>query len=346
MAEINRDILISYKSLRDIIEAELLTIFSDKQLDLYDMLRYHLGFQNINGKPNKKIHGKLIRPTLCLLCCQATEGDLSQVIPAAASLELIHNFSLIHDDIQDNSHKRRQRPTVWTIWGKEHAINAGDAMFNLSFLELLKLQDNSTNNNNIVRSMRLLSEACLNICEGQYLDMLYENNCNISTENYLTMITKKTADLIATCSALGASFGTDDANVIKKFYMFGSDLGMAFQIYDDISGIWSTETKTGKPQYIDIIDKKKTLPVVYSINNSTGQEKKELEHFYSNKNKGEHNVGIIIDILNKLGAQDYSNKMAHKYYMNALSRLETIDISQSRRAPIINMVNILMKQNY
>ncbi len=334
------------KSLRENIEAELLTIFSDKHLNLYDMLRYHLGFQDINGKTDEKSHGKLIRPILCLLCCQATEGELSQAIPAAASLELIHNFSLIHDDIQDNSQKRRQRPTVWTVWGKEHAINAGDAMFALSYLELLKLQDNRTSNKQIVHSIRLLSEACLNICEGQYLDMLYEDSCTASTENYLTMITKKTADLIATCAALGASFGTDDDDEINCFYRFGRDLGMAFQISDDILGIWGTETKTGKPQNIDIINKKKTLPVVYSLNNSTGQERKVLNSFYSHKNTGEHNVNMIIDILNRLGAKDYSKRMANQFYINALSRLDTIDISKSRLTPIINMVNILIKQNY
>ena len=346
MVEIDKDNLKSYKCLRDIIETELVTIFSKKQLNLYDMLRYHLGFQKISGETSEKSHGKLIRPILCLLCCQATEGDLEQVIPAAASLELIHNFSLIHDDIQDNSQKRRQRPTVWKVWGKEHAINAGDAMFTLSYLELLKLQDNKTSNKNIVRSMRLLGEACLNICEGQYLDMLYEDNCNISTDNYLTMIKKKKSELIATCAALGASFGTDDDNEIKSFYMFGRDLGMAFQISYDIAGIWSKETKTGKSQNTDIINKKKTLPVIYSLNNSTGQERKELKHFYSKKGTGESNVGIIIEILNRLGAQSYSKKMADQYYFKALSRLEAIDISQSRRAPIISMVNLLIEQGY
>jgi len=346
LTEINKNMLIIDKSLRENIEAELLTIFYDRHLNLYDMLQYHLGFQNINGKTDEKSHGKLIRPILCLLCCQATEGELSQAIPAAASLELIHNFSLIHDDIQDNSQKRRQRPTVWTVWGKEHAINAGDAMFALSYLELLKLQDNSTSNKNIVHSIRLLSEACLNICEGQYLDMLYEDNCTVSTEDYLTMITKKTADLIATCAALGASFGTDVDDEINCFYSFGRDLGMAFQISDDISGIWSTETKTGKPQNIDIINKKKTLPVVYSLNNSTGKERKVLNNYYSGKKTGEHDVSIIVDILNRLGAQDYSKNMANQFYIKALSRLDTIDISKSRLAPIINMVDILIKQTY
>ena len=310
------------------------------------MLRYHLGFQKISGETRQKSHGKLIRPILCLLCCQATKGDLSQVIPAAASLELIHNFSLIHDDIQDNSDKRRQRPTVWKLWGKEHAINAGDAMFAMSYLELLKLQDNNISDKNIVRSIRLLSEACLNLCEGQYLDMLYEGNCNISIENYLTMIMKKTADLIATCTALGASFGTEDDEVINCFYKFGRDLGMAYQIADDILGIWSIEAKTGKPEKIDILNKKKTFPVVYSLNNSTGQENKELKHFYSHKNTEEHDVIRIVEILNSLGAQAYSQKIAQQYYKKALSMLKTIDIEQSRRLPIISMVNLLMGRDY
>ena len=342
MTEVNEDILKNHKPFSDIIEAELKTIVTSRPLNLYKMLRYHLGFQKISGETCQKSHGKLIRPILCLLCCQATEGEFSQVIPAAASLELIHNFSLIHDDIQDNSHKRRQRPTVWKLWGKEHAINAGDAMFAMSYLELLKLQDNNTSDKKIVRSIRLLSEACLNICEGQYLDMLYESNCNISTENYLTMIMKKTAGLIAACTALGASFGTEDDEVINYFYMFGRDLGMAYQIADDILGIWGAEAKTGKSAKIDIFKKKKTFPVVYSLNNSTGPDQKELKQFYSHKNTESHDVIRIVEILNTLGAQAYSQKIARQYYKKALSRLETIDIEQSRRAPIISMVNLLM----
>ncbi len=310
------------------------------------MLGYHLGFQNKSGKTCQNNQGKLIRPILCFLCCQATEGDLSQVIPAAVSLELIHNFSLIHDDIQDNSPKRRQRSTVWKLWGKEHAINAGDAMFALSYLELLKLHDCNISDQKIVRSIRLLTEACLNICEGQYLDMLYEGNNTISTANYLTMIMKKTADLIATCTALGASFGTEEEEVINYFYMFGRDLGMAYQIADDILGIWSTEAKTGKPEKIDILNKKKTFPVVYSLNSSTGQDKKELEHYYSQKNTEVHNMVRIVEILDRLGAQSYSQKIAQQYYEKALSKLETINIAQSKRTPIISMVNFLMGRDY
>ncbi len=342
----NRGVLISNNALREIVETELKTIVSSRQLNLYEMLRYHLGFHDISGKTCDKSHGKLIRPILCLLCCQATKGDLSQVIPAAASLELIHNFSLIHDDIQDDSHKRRQRPTVWKLWGKEQAINAGDAMFAMSYLELLKLQDNNIGDKEIVRSIRLLTEACLNLCEGQYLDMLYECTCNISTENYLTMIMKKTADLIATCTALGASFGTDNDEVINNFYIFGKDLGMAFQITDDILGIWGTEAKTGKPEKIDILKKKKTFPVVYSLNNGSVQDKKELKRYFSHKNTEEHDIIRIVEILNGLGAQAYSQNKAQQYYKLALSRLETIDIEQSRRTPIINMVNLLMGRDY
>lgn len=346
MREENKNILKSQNTLKKIIEAELKTIVVNRQLNLYEMLRYHLGFQNTSEESCDKSHGKLIRPILCLLCCQATMGDLSKVIPAAVSLELIHNFSLIHDDIQDDSHKRRQRPTVWKLWGKEQAINAGDAMFAMSYLELLKLQDNNISDSIIVRSMRLLSEACLNLCEGQYLDMLYECTCNITTENYLTMIMKKTAALIATSTALGASFGTDNDEIINNFYMFGRDLGMAFQITDDVLGIWGTEAKTGKPEKIDILKKKKTFPVVYSLNNGSVQDNRELKHYYSNNKTEEHVVIRIAEILNSLGAQAYSQKKAQQYYKLALSRLETIDIEQSRRTPIINMVNLLMGRDY
>jgi len=340
------DIFKSHTSLRTIIESELEAIVMDKKLTLYDMLRYHLGLQEVSGELCHKKYGKLIRPILCLLCCQATEGSLTQAIPAATSLELVHNFSLIHDDIQDNSHLRRMRPTVWKLWGKEHAINAGDAMFVLSYMEMLKLQNTNTSDKNIVRSIKLLSEACISICEGQYLDMLYAENCNVTIDSYLTMIMKKTAELIASSTALGASFGTENDDEIYEFYRFGRDLGMAFQIADDILGIWSTEAKTGKTENIDILNKKKTLPVIYALNKSTNQERKELESYYSQNSTETHNVSRIVEIFNNLNAFTYSKNMAEQYYLKALSTLKTIDVKQNRRDPIISMVKLLMGRDY
>ncbi len=343
----DNDFLKKYASCQNKIEDELRSIVGHKPLALYDMLQYHLGWQDMTGHSIKSYHGKLIRPILCLLCYQATGGELlEEVLPAAASLELIHNFSLIHDDIQDNSHSRRQRPTVWTIWGQPQAINAGDAMFTMSYLALLRLHDNNINDTKVIRSLRLLSEVCLNLCEGQYLDMVYESNCNISIENYLSMIMKKTAGLIATSTALGACLGTENEELVDRFYEFGRDLGMAYQIADDILGIWGIEEKIGKPVKSDILQKKKTLPVVYSLNNSTGKDRQELEQFYSQKITEDQDVRKIAEIINRVGAKTYSQKLEQQYYKKALTKLENIEIEVTRRDELLNMVHFLVKRDY
>jgi geranylgeranyl diphosphate synthase type I len=341
-----KDFLEHYTFCQNRVESELRSIIGNKSLALYDMLRYHLGWQDMTGNPGKSSHGKLIRPMLCLLCFQATGGGLFEALPAAASLELIHNFSLIHDDIQDNSHSRRQRATVWKIWGQPQAINAGDAMFTIAYLALLRLHDNNINDAKIVRCIQLLSEVCLNLCEGQYMDMAFEDSSSVSIDNYLNMIMKKTAGLIATSTALGACLGTENEEVVTRFYNFGRDLGMAFQIADDILGIWGIEEKIGKPVISDILQKKKTLPVVYSINNTTGKDRQELKRFYSQKHTEKQDVAGIVEIINRVGARAYSQQLERQYYEQALSNLDTIDIETAGRTALVHMVRFLMERDY
>ena len=336
----------NYTLFQNSVESELRTIIGNNPLGLYDMLRYHLGWQDAAGKPVKSFHGKLIRPVLCLLCHQSVGGRVVEAVPAAASLELLHNFSLIHDDIQDNSDSRRQRATVWKIWGQPQAINAGDAMFATSYLALLRLHDNTISDKKIVRSFKLLSEVCLNLCEGQYMDMAFEDSSSVSIENYLNMIMKKTAALLATSTALGACLGTENEEVVNQFFEFGRDLGMAFQIADDVLGIWGIEEKTGKPTLSDIVQKKKTLPVVYSLTASTGKDRQRLEQFYSQEHTEEQDMVKIVEIINRMGARAYSQQLEQQYYEQALSRLETISIKETDRSSLVNMVRFLMKRDY
>src|SRR5581483_4246137 len=171
---------------------------SDRGVPLYEMLRYHLGLDG--GSP---VQGKALRPTLCLLVCQALGGDWTKALPAAASIELVHNFSLIHDDIQDEDRERRHRPTLWTKWGVPQAINAGDAMFCLATLTLRDLRplfgDAAT-----VEVMTVLQEATQQMIEGQFLDVRYEEVPEISLEDYLRMIACKTGALLRASIEIGA----------------------------------------------------------------------------------------------------------------------------------------------
>jgi hypothetical protein len=187
----------AFKRYRAAIDTELRAVLDDRQSPLYDMMRYHLGWVDEQGNPIKASPGKALRPTLCLLACEAVGGAWYKALPAAAGMELLHNFSLIHDDVQDDDRERRHRPTVWSIWGKPQAINAGDALATIAGLALIGLAQRGVPAAKQLLTTRLMYEACLTTIEGQYLDISYESRFDVVVGDYLEMIERKTAILIA-----------------------------------------------------------------------------------------------------------------------------------------------------
>ena len=330
---------------RDSVEAELKEIINRSPPSLHKILYYHMGWWDERGYPCQGKSGKFIRSTLYHLSCQAVGGDTAQILPAAAALEFVHNFSLIHDDIQDGSYKRHGRPTVWRLWGKSQAINAGDLMFTLASTALVKLKESGVPTEEIVYSFHLLAKACEELCEGQYLDIEYENRFDITIEDYLDMIRKKTATLIAASTSLGAYLGKGREKV-SYFHQFGEALGMAYQIRDDILGIWGAKERTGKSVREDIRQRKKTLPVVYALRNSNGKDKAELERLHSRRYIKAEDIPIVVVILDRLGARDYAQNLAEQYYHRALERLEASGVERNRQAPLREVVNLLAERNY
>jgi len=202
------------------------------------MMRYHLGWIDERGYPAEAEGGKLVRPTLCLLSCKAVGGDRRMALPAAAALELVHSFSLIHDDIEDGDEERRGRATVWRIWGEPQVINAGDAMHGLARLALLRLDEESVPKGKVIRAASILDETCVEFCEGQYLDISHEGRLDINIAAYLEMIDRKTAALMACSFEIGALLGTEDESAVQSFRRLGRKLGLAYQMKDDILGVW------------------------------------------------------------------------------------------------------------
>jgi len=325
--------------------AELKKVIDSCPSVLCDMLRYHMGWQDEHGHSCSGESGKFARSALCLLSCQSVGGDAAQILPAAAAIELIHNFSLIHDDIEDASEERHHRPTIWKLWGQSQAINAGDAMFTLAYVALLKLKERGIVDEKIAGSTRMLSLACLELCDGQYLDIEYENRLDITIEDYLDMAAKKTGALFAVSTALGAYLGNADSRLVDFFHMFGKELGIAYQIYDDILGIWGTREKIGK-SVSDISQRKKTLPVVYGLQNSEGEERKRLMKFYAQKSIDSGDSTEVTGILDRLGASNYAENLAHQYYQKALSHLEATGLDTSKQAPLKEIAYFLLKRDF
>jgi len=335
----------SFTSYRNTVRVELQNVIDSCPPALRNILRYHMGWQDEHGHFCSRESGKFIRSTLCLLSCQAVGGAMSQVLPAAAAVELIHNFSLIHDDIEDASDERHHRPTVWKLWGQSQAINAGDAMFTLAYVALPKLKERGIADEKVASSIKMLSLACLELCEGQCLDVEYEDRLDTTTEDYLDMADKKTASLFAVSTALGAYLGSEDGKLVDSFHLFGKELGIAYQIYDDILGIWGTGENIGK-SVSDISQRKKTLPVVYGLQNSEGEERKRLEKLYSQKSIEGEDITEVTKIMHHLGARNYAENLAEQYYHKALAHLTATRLDTSRQAPLKETACFLLKRDF
>ncbi|MEZ4725800.1 MAG: polyprenyl synthetase family protein [Caldilineaceae bacterium] len=232
----------------------------------YGMLRYHMGWANEALDPEHYPSGKRIRPILCLLACAQVGGDPAQALPAAAAIELLHNFSLIHDDIEDGDETRRHRPTVWKLWGVPLAINAGDALFTLAFAAMQRLVRRGTSAQTAMSALEIFTQTCLTLTEGQYLDMSFETRQSVTVGDYLRMIQGKTGALIGASTAIGALLGGATQVQVEQLRSFGEAAGMAFQIQDDILGIWGDPAVTGKAAGNDLLRRKKSLPILYTLN--------------------------------------------------------------------------------
>ena len=327
------------------LEAELRRIVGHSPLPLYQMMRYHLGWIDVSGQSQLTSGRKLLRPSLCLLSCESVGGNWHLALPAAAALELVHNFSLIHDDIEDESRERRGRPTVWSVWGQPQAINTGDAMHTLARLALLRLEGKGVAPGKILSAVRLLDETCLRLCEGQYLDMSYEERLDISIDDYLEMIGLKTAALFECSLRLGALLGTEDERVIEGMGRFGNNLGLAFQIQDDVLGIWGEDEITGKPAS-DLLEKKKTLPVIYGIQRAEPEQRAELLRLYGGERIMERDIAHIVEVLDGLGARRYASDVAGQYCQRALAELDETSIPPSAKEQFRSLVQSIVEREY
>lgn len=327
------------------IEAELkkaLATAEEALVPFYGMMQYHLGWVDREFRPLPGGAGKRLRPLLCLVACQATGGDYHRALPAAAALELLHNFSQIHDDIEDGDRERRSRSTLWSVWGVPQALNAGDGMMSLAYAVLPQLWERGLPEARIRRAVEVLAETYRRLCEGQYLDISFEGRPEVEISEYLTMIERKTAALIAAPCHIGALLATDHHETIESLRLFGWNLGLAFQIVDDILGLWGDPQLTGKPVGSDLLRRKKTLPVVYAL--ERGNE--VLKGIYQKEEVSKEDVGRALQTLEALGARQYTQEMARSYCRSALEALEAIQLTQKAKEDLQALAAFLVEREY
>ena len=322
--------------------------FDPRYAGLFGMLRYHMGWADAAFNPCQARTGKRVRPVLCLLACEACGGDWEQALPAAAALELMHNFSLIHDDVEDQDKTRRGRPTIWALWGEAQAINAGDVLFALAQLALLRLSERDALSlpalsgaegsqepalpprvlvavslskgtvpaTTVVTAFHLFNRTCLALTGGQYLDIGFERRDSVSTADYRTMIEGKTGALVACACEMGSLVAAAPDVQRENLRTFGHHLGLAFQMRDDVLGIWGDPIVTGKPAGADIARRKKSLPILHGLEQSA-----ELRALLAQETLSTADVHRATELLRETDSREYAEQLAQEFHAQALAAL-------------------------
>lgn len=308
-------------ALRDVIDRIAQHGDSTALNEFYGQMRYHLGWVDTQFKPTREHPGKLLRPTLLLLAYEAagawgqTTGNteaahyLRRALPAAVAIELTHNFTLIHDDIEDGDTERRHRATLWKLWGVPQAINTGDGMFALSRFALWGILEEGVDGLLAARLGTLLDRTILIIAEGQYLDISFEQRQDISVAMYLDMISRKTGALMECAAEMGAMLGTQDSETVQRLKHFGKAIGAAFQVRDDMLGIWAASTELGKTAAGDIYRRKKSLPILHALEQATPHEQQQLRAFYQQEaplTSGQ--VNQVLDIFERTQTRQHCSE--------------------------------------
>lgn len=320
----------SYKELYQVIEQEIAALKYDQQpAELYQPVEYMLS-----------LGGKRLRPVLVLMGCELFGGDVKQAVPAALAIELFHNFSLVHDDIMDQAAIRRNQPTVHTRWNQTVAILSGDLMLIKAFDLLCETQTG-----NLRELIALFNQTATEVCEGQQWDMNFEKEADISEYEYLHMITLKTAVLLG-CSlklgALVAGAGKDDA---QHIYEFGKNIGIAFQIQDDILDSFGEGDKVGKKIGGDIASNKKTLLLIEALNNSSPSVKDELKHWLGQPNdEQDSKIKAVLAIYESSQVRHKAEQLKEHYLQTAFTHLNALNIAADRSLVIKQMAIDLMER--
>jgi geranylgeranyl diphosphate synthase type I len=273
------------------------------------MLFYHFGY----GEYGPAKSGKRLRPRLLLCVAEAEGGSIESALDAAAAVEILHNYSLVHDDIEDNDELRRGRRTVWAVYGIPQALNAGDALCAISFLALTNSVSRHSDER-VLHMVRALHEAHATMCDGQSMDLAYERATQVDLAAYNRMISAKTAALFGASSQLGALCAPCDDEAVVRYRELGRAFGMAFQIRDDVLGIWGTLDATGKVSGNDIARRKWTFPVVWALAQPESAARERIAQAYARGETLDNaTVCAVIDALNELGAREAANQASAEH---------------------------------
>lgn len=313
-----------------------------RPLKFYESLKEYLELSRNRVRPSMAVYepirhvieagGKRIRPTLCLLACEAVGGDPKAALPTAAAIELIHTFTLIHDDIMDEDLVRRGRPTVAAIWGNPIGITAGDGLFALAFGAIARnAHVAGVGESTALRLVEKASQTCVALCQGQTMDLLLEQDDEPTVERYMEMIGLKTGVLLEFALESGAILGHGSNDQIDALKRFGAPLGMAFQIRDDVLNLTGSVESMGKPPTSDIVRGKRTLMIAHALENLAKPASRRLRTILdsSEHRTGKDVVAEAIGLLKEAGSIEFAQTTADALIREARAALEHIPHSQA-----------------
>jgi geranylgeranyl diphosphate synthase type I len=302
---------------------------------------YHFGWWDEDGRPTDADGGKAIRPALTLLAGRAVGGDPEITVPAAVAVELVHNFSLLHDDVMDGDLTRRHRRTAWSVFGRRNAILAGDAVLTLAF-DVIAASGHPA----VPAGLRMLSNTVLALLRGQHADLAFERRDDVNLAECQQMAESKTGALLGCSCALGGLFGGGSDEQVTQLRQFGERLGLAFQHFDDLLGIWGDPAATGKPVYSDLESRKKSLPVVAALTSSTvaGHELSELYRREAPLSTGE--LVHAAELVDLAGGRAWSQAQTEYLLTQALLHLRSVSPAEPAAAELAGLARLATRRDH
>ncbi|MFC4051999.1 polyprenyl synthetase family protein [Actinomadura syzygii] len=331
---------VSMTDVRELVDGALRAAVGRLDPRTYRVAAYHLGWADEEGRPRDAPAGKALRPALALLSARAALAPPESGLPGAVAVELVHAFSLLHDDIMDRDRTRRHRPAAWTVFGEPSAILAGDALLALALEVLLEAPGQGSS-----RAARSVAVTTRRLIAGQSLDMDFETRRQIGVDECLTMSSDKTAALIACSCSIGAVLDGAPEPLSDALEAFGADLGIAFQLVDDLLGLWGDPKATGKPALSDVRSRKMSLPVVAALN-ADGPEAKRLAELYAQPERTEDELAAIPPLVEAAGGRAWAELEAERRIQRAAEHLVTARLPDAVRAEFLHIADFITRRDH
>jgi geranylgeranyl diphosphate synthase type II len=318
--------------LQRIIRESILSINLNREpVQLYEPISYTLN-----------LGGKRLRPALCLLACDMVSGNMNDALQAAIGIEVFHNFTLLHDDIMDKAPIRRGKPTVYKKWDENTAILSGDTMMALAYEYIMKAPEPS-----LTKVFSVFNQTAIEVCEGQQYDMNFENRQDVSIGEYLEMIRLKTAVLVAASLQIGAIIGKADQKTAELLYKFGENIGLAFQLKDDLLDVFSDVEKFGKTSGGDIVSNKKTFLYLKAFELANPEQSEQLKALFVTESNisSEEKITKVKSIYQALNIKQETEKQIDFYYRKAKENLSQIDLKEAKKKELVAFAQILKSRD-